>query len=205
VLSDDNSEVIMAVSNGRFTPLLTSVTTPVTQSSSAPAIGPSPQRDPSALGVTLSEIPLLTSSAGKAAGVDANAPCGPERLRRAQTSIVRQARYVRDLRQAGAELMRHWGLPQLADDVALVIGEMGSNAVEHGHGTSVDLAVTYDMRQVHIEVDDRTPGSRPRLLPPDPHRENGRGMFIVAALATHWGTSDDGTCTWCTLEVPSGR
>ncbi|MBV9026907.1 MAG: ATP-binding protein [Streptomycetaceae bacterium] len=101
--------------------------------------------------------------------------------------------------------MRRWGLSQLADDVALVIGELGANAVEHGHGASVDLAVSYDMRQVHIEVDDRTPGNRPRLLSPDSHRENGRGMFIVAALATCWGTSDDGTCTWCTLEVPSGR
>ncbi len=61
---------------------------------------------------------------------------------------------------------------------------------------------------LHLAVNDETP-CRPvtRNAPDD--AERGRGLFLVDCLASAhggtWGTSDDGTTTWCRLAVPDGQ
>lgn len=43
----------------------------------------------------------------------------------------------------------------------------------------------------------------PQKRRPGPAEEHGRGVLIIDALADAWGTSDDGTTTWCSLTLPA--
>ncbi|MFZ3555034.1 MULTISPECIES: ATP-binding protein [unclassified Streptomyces] len=66
-------------------------------------------------------------------------------------------------------------------DAGLVVSELVTNAVEHGHG-DCRLRLTVSGTRVTIEVHDDNP-SGPRIQPVSRQAENGRGMTIVHALA----------------------
>jgi anti-sigma regulatory factor (Ser/Thr protein kinase) len=92
------------------------------------------------------------------------------------------------------------------DDVMLVISELVTNAVRHstyGPGEdTVSVALGVATPRLRIEVCDRGTGfavehvDRPILDAPE-----GRGLFIVDAIATRWGTSQRGRhCVWMEIE-----
>lgn len=85
------------------------------------------------------------------------------------------------------------------DDVSLVVSELVTNAVIHGEGDIV-LDVVVEDGSVHVEVSDREPHlPDPRDAPPD--SESGRGLLLVAKLATQWGVRRDapGKVVWADL------
>ncbi|AVZ70949.1 hypothetical protein SLUN_00365 [Streptomyces lunaelactis] len=104
------------------------------------------------------------------------------------------------LRRIGLACLRHWRLDCLADNAALLITELATNALLHGSGTEFALRMIHTASEVRIEVYDGSPG-RPCERAAGPDDESGRGMAIVAAIADSWGTS--GTTTWCALTVPT--
>lgn len=91
-----------------------------------------------------------------------------------------------------------------ADDVVLCVSELASNAVLHsssrepGGQFAVRVWMT-DAGAVRAEVEDR--GGR---WAPDPEagEERGRGLLIVAGLATRWGIagSNAGRVAWLELD-----
>ncbi|MEU1629341.1 ATP-binding protein [Streptomyces sp. NPDC020096] len=110
---------------------------------------------------------------------------------------------VWQMRRITAAHLRHWGLTALADNAALVVSELVTNAIRHGQGRPVGLRVVRSARELRIEVTDGNP------TPPRPRSagitdESGRGLLIVAALAQEWGVSPDGRTTWCSLAIPEG-
>ncbi|MFI0219052.1 ATP-binding protein [Streptomyces lydicus] len=112
--------------------------------------------------------------------------------------------HICGLRHSTATLMRRWAVPpSLADDVILVVSELASNAVEHGHGT-VALRMWHADGTLHVEVRDDNPAPA-RLRDAGETDVCGRGLFLVAVLARSWGVSDDGKTTWATFRLPSGR
>ncbi|MEU1133101.1 ATP-binding protein [Streptomyces sp. NPDC005900] len=68
------------------------------------------------------------------------------------------------------------------DDVALVVSELVSNAVQHAHG-GCRLRVEVSGGRVTVEVYDTSP-VRPRVRKPSSVRESGRGLALVRQL-TH--------------------
>ncbi|MFD7083421.1 ATP-binding protein [Streptomyces sp. NPDC059918] len=79
-----------------------------------------------------------------------------------------------------------------ADDIRLCVSELASNAVEHGtHGMGTrgvfHLRIDADDLHVHVEVEDDDPTATPRVRPESEKATGGRGMAIVASLATAWG------------------
>lgn len=105
---------------------------------------------------------------------------------------------------------RHWFRAALrdlpgddADAAESVFAEIASNAVQHGRGT-VTVTVLLLGGTVHCAV--RDAGWRlPRLRPPwRPDVEHGRGMMIVAALASDWGIHRHllGKTVWFDVRVP---
>jgi anti-sigma regulatory factor (Ser/Thr protein kinase) len=81
--------------------------------------------------------------------------------------------------------LRAWGIPtQDAEPVLLVAHELVTNAVEHAR-TPLHLAASFDGAEVVIEVHDQSP-LEPRLQPFNPTAARGRGLQMVAALATRW-------------------
>ena len=88
-----------------------------------------------------------------------------------------------------------------ADDAALLVTELASNALRHG-GPGVDLWVRpADGDGLRVELVDGHATSLPVVRTPGPDAEGGRGLLIVSALARSWGTErlSAGKCVWFEL------
>ncbi|MHB8340597.1 MAG: ATP-binding protein [Mycobacteriales bacterium] len=92
-------------------------------------------------------------------------------------------------RRVVGETCAAWGLGiEDTDVVRLLATELVTNAIRHaGSGGRVVLRMVRADRAVRVEVEDRHPGW-PHLAVPRPDDEGGRGLALVNALATTWGT-----------------
>lgn len=88
--------------------------------------------------------------------------------------------------------------------IELLTGELVSNAVVHGPpGAQVVVRLRIDSRTVRVSVRD-TGGGRPRVRHPEPTAPSGRGLALVEALSTAWGTAthpDGGKTVWFDVDV----
>ncbi|MFI6278309.1 ATP-binding protein [Streptomyces sp. NPDC050988] len=100
-------------------------------------------------------------------------------------------------RRLAVQCMEGWGHPPASDAscaVALVVGELAANAVQHGRvpGRDFGLRLALDVAAglVRIEVADAASVKRPPTTAPSsrPEGESGRGLFLVDALAVRWGS-----------------
>ncbi|WP_371499276.1 ATP-binding protein [Kitasatospora sp. NBC_00374] len=106
-----------------------------------------------------------------------------------------------------------WGLPEDTTETALLLlSELVTNACRHARvpsGRRVGIRCILRDGTLRVEVSDPGDGvPRPRRAGPDD--ESGRGLVLVAALATGWGThprpSGPGKTVWFELgrcEAPS--
>lgn len=118
------------------------------------------------------------------------------------------------LRQARAfvrEALEAWGLRYCADDVALVAGELMSNAVCHGLRPTAEptnppaarLGLARQDSTLVCAVNDPNPDV-PVLRPDDESLERGRGLRIIDALCSSWGWSRPtpaGKTVWARIPV----
>jgi GAF domain-containing protein len=85
-------------------------------------------------------------------------------------------------------LLEDADLSGLVDEALLLVTELVTNAVVHA-GTEIELRLETSSAGLRVEVIDRSPGSLPVINPaPAETREGGRGVFLLDALATEWGT-----------------
>jgi len=115
-------------------------------------------------------------------------------------SCSREPQRVGQMRRIGAAHLRKWGLNSCVDTASLLISELVTNAVRYGTGDTT-LSVAHRAGEILIEVTDGSPDF-PQVRQPTTGEESGRGMFLVEALADRWGTSEDGTRTWCSIAAP---
>jgi signal transduction histidine kinase len=89
----------------------------------------------------------------------------------------------------------------LIDDAGLVATELLSNAV-HACRSRVVLRLDVHHDRIRIGVFDDGPG-RPVLRRSDGTDTGGRGLTIIQALSTRWGTTPvpAGKCVWSELSV----
>jgi anti-sigma regulatory factor (Ser/Thr protein kinase) len=94
------------------------------------------------------------------------------------------------------------------DVAVLLVSEIFGNSVRHSRsgdpGEMITVAVKVTGSAVRVEVTDlRGPGV-PELVPTGGDEEGGRGLQLVAGLATRWGWRRRGerTVTW--FELPYG-
>lgn len=79
----------------------------------------------------------------------------------------------------------------------LIVTELVTNAVRHGPGGPVELAIETGGSGVRGEVRDPGPGIRHHeLVRRRATEEGGRGLFLVDALSDSWGLSDDHSRVW---------
>ncbi|MGW6057539.1 ATP-binding protein [Streptomyces sp. NPDC055189] len=117
------------------------------------------------------------------------------------TSTPRGARLARRL---VSHRLDTWGHPYEAGantTVTLIAAELTANAVTHGHVPGRDFSLrltatdrdagTPHLRTLRIEVTDTRTENQPPFeapdTPPDAEAESGRGLLLVAHLATRWG------------------
>jgi len=124
-----------------------------------------------------------------------------ERLDRFVVSCSREPQRVSQMRRTGAAYLRKWGFNSCVDTAILLISELVTNAVRYGGAEDITFSISHRTGEITIEVIDGS-SEFPRVGQPTADRESGRGMFLVEAMADRWGTSEDGTRTWCTIVVP---
>ncbi|MGW6388989.1 ATP-binding protein [Streptomyces sp. NPDC055103] len=106
--------------------------------------------------------------------------------------------WPRRMRLAAVEVLRDWGLADLADDVQLVVSELATNAVLHTTASEATVRLRRHESALRVEVE--ATGSS-RRAPEDARsdEERGRGLLIVKKLAIRWGTNSDGSLVWCEI------
>ncbi|MFJ8201108.1 ATP-binding protein [Streptomyces sp. NPDC096152] len=111
------------------------------------------------------------------------------------------------MRRIAAARLRYCGLETMAADVMVIVSELLTNALLHSGTTEISLTIAVADDTLRIAVRDGMPGSASPRTAAD-EDESGRGLLLVNALAAErggtWGTSDDGTTTWCTLPLTEG-
>ncbi len=118
---------------------------------------------------------------------------------------------ARAAREFTGQILRGWGLLTLAEDVAVIVSELVTNALRHGgcgvNGAahnSIELILWRRSGQVVCAVTD--PGAEaPVLGQPDRLAEAGRGLHVVQALSATWGWTRLGgrrKAVWAAIPVP---
>ena len=74
--------------------------------------------------------------------------------------------------------------PERAADVALVLSELVTNALEHGTGTNAVVRCTVDDGKFELSVSSETSDDLPyaKREPPGPAIAGGRGLYVVAKI-----------------------
>lgn len=95
------------------------------------------------------------------------------------------------------------------DNAVLLASELFGNSLRHSSsglpGETVTVTVTARVGAVRVEVADRSGPGVPQLRPADHDAEDGRGLGLVARLATRWGWRRRGgrTVTWFEIQALS--
>ncbi|GAA2148940.1 SpoIIE family protein phosphatase [Kitasatospora kazusensis] len=95
--------------------------------------------------------------------------------------------------------LRDWDCADLCDSVCLLASEIVTNAVRHAQGP-IGLRMHRTRRELTVEISDgSTQLPAPRLV--DSASEDGRGLFLVEALAHSWGArpTNSGKTVWFTV------
>ena len=125
-----------------------------------------------------------------------------------RAKLAADPRSATQARSAVRRAMEVWGMQDLSGDTELLASELVANAVEHANGDPIGFALQRQVGAagqpaVTCEVSDTSP-TVPTVRDAGPDAERGRGLVIVAALASASGvrTSQGGKTTWFTLALP---
>jgi anti-sigma regulatory factor (Ser/Thr protein kinase) len=96
-------------------------------------------------------------------------------------------------------VLRQWQLEALVEDAALIVTELGANAVAHA-ATPFRIRVRRDADTLRLEVHD-TALTKPEQRAVEPADFHGRGLALIDALAQAWGydQTPDGKRVWARL------
>ncbi|MGW2025687.1 SpoIIE family protein phosphatase [Streptomyces decoyicus] len=111
---------------------------------------------------------------------------------------------VSPVRSACLRTLESWGLEALAFTTELILSELITNAIRYG-AQPIRVRLLYD-RALICEVSDGTSAS-PHLRRAAITDEGGRGLFLVAQFAQHWGTryTPNGKVIWTEQSLDGGR
>ncbi|MBI0296062.1 ATP-binding protein [Streptomyces sp. PRKS01-29] len=144
------------------------------------------------------------------AAIDPSAVCG-------SASCALPARYeaVKGARQFTGSTLRQWNIPELLDEVALVVSELVTNALRHALPTTTATGEPERPVRLHLM---RGP-SRLVCAVRDPSEvgpvageagcgeESGRGLHLVECFTDGWGWqplagTPRGKIVWAVFELP---
>ncbi|MFG2775980.1 ATP-binding protein [Streptomyces sp. NPDC048350] len=106
-------------------------------------------------------------------------------------AMPRRTESVSETRHQVEALLQAWNRPSETVDAAmLLVTELVTNAVQHTDTSSIICTVSLHSDTVTVSVTDTgtVTHSAPAPAQPDDLKESGRGLLIVSALATDWGT-----------------
>jgi anti-anti-sigma regulatory factor/anti-sigma regulatory factor (Ser/Thr protein kinase) len=99
-----------------------------------------------------------------------------------------------------------WGIPQAATAAEIVLGELVGNAVQHATGP-IGMTLQLRGRYLHLSVADGDRRRPRRRTIAAEYDDGGRGLLLVDAVATAWGSVSTaaGKRVWATVRArPDG-
>jgi anti-sigma regulatory factor (Ser/Thr protein kinase) len=100
-------------------------------------------------------------------------------------------------------LSRLGGCDERAEDVALIVSELVTNAVVHAPDGDLELRLHGSPTLLRIEVSDS--GTAPFAWPPDT-TDGHWGLNLVTIFSDRVGVvRDPSTCVWCELDLDGAR
>jgi len=111
---------------------------------------------------------------------------------------------VAEVRERASRQLAAWQLDDLAFTTELLLSELVTNAIRYGTGP-IEVRLLRD-RALVCEVSD-TSSTSPHVRYAATTDEGGRGLFLVAQLAEHWGTryTAGGKIVWAEQRIPGPR
>lgn len=94
--------------------------------------------------------------------------------------------------------------PAVLDDLLLLTSEIVTNVVRHAR-TEAELRLDVGDDRVQLSCKDGCP-ILPQRRYPEPHEEDGRGLFLIQSIATAWGVealAGDSKVVWVSLDRPA--
>ncbi|WP_078489236.1 SpoIIE family protein phosphatase, partial [Streptomyces sp. Mg1] len=129
-----------------------------------------------------------------------------DRPRRSHWTVWRLPNAVLHARRFTARTLRSWGVVEELDAALLVVSELVTNAIAHTQG-EVGMDLTLSADRLRIAVNDVSP--RSPVKPPWVSWEStgGRGLLIVEATTTAWGSVplSGGKQVWAESAQGDGR
>jgi hypothetical protein len=116
----------------------------------------------------------------------AMAPTRPTELYQRRVRLTRQPAAAAEARGQVRAAVRDWKVPVDLDIAVLLTSDLVTDAITHGDGETLTLAIRCSRGHLRIDVYD-TSRSLPGVAEPAGTRA-GRGLVLVAALSTEWGS-----------------
>ncbi|MHC0430886.1 ATP-binding protein [Streptomyces sp. O3] len=106
------------------------------------------------------------------------------------TRLARCDLSARDAREFVAETLTQWDCRERLDDVRLCTSELVTNALRHGESDNHLILVRLALHgaELLVEVHDGGEGT-PRQREVQDTSDDGRGLFLVSAIADDWGVA----------------
>jgi serine phosphatase RsbU (regulator of sigma subunit)/anti-sigma regulatory factor (Ser/Thr protein kinase) len=132
-------------------------------------------------------------------------PDAADLFRSASLDLLGGAEAASSARAFTTGVLASWRVgDELRDLGVLAVSELVSNSLTHGH-PPMRLRLRRTDRRLIVEVTDAD-DHLPRRRRAEPADESGRGIAIVATIASAWGTRrtpDGGKAVWCEFVFPS--
>jgi hypothetical protein len=98
-------------------------------------------------------------------------------------------------------VLQGWGREDLLHEASFIVTELATNAIVHADSEFI-VVVSRRPGAIRISVRDGC-HTAPALRPPETGALSGRGMALVAALSTQWGSDPigDGKVVWADLST----
>jgi serine/threonine-protein kinase RsbW len=109
-------------------------------------------------------------------------------------------------RQLVAHALHTWGLESLLERVEQCVAELVANAVQHSGSRSIRVTVSRSSdSRVRIAVTQRD--CAPPLADRRPADEHGRGLILITALSSRWGSDSERHVfrCWCEFHLDPDR
>ncbi|MET9800304.1 SpoIIE family protein phosphatase [Streptomyces sp. NPDC006368] len=106
---------------------------------------------------------------------------------RARWTVWRLPDAVMHARRFTGRALRSWGVMEEVDMVLLVVSELVTNAIAHTRG-EVRLDLTLAADRLRVAVNDASPRTPVKATSVDWEATGGRGLLLVEALSTSWGS-----------------